>query len=524
LWYYILYRKGTSSGEGSEVFILENLKRFAQTDALAAVGEEGEMSYRLLEDRSEALAAYLVETYPGKAPIVLQGDKEHDMLTGIMAALKSGRPYVAVADNCPEARSRQILEACRPCAVLNIGKGGIKSDLFPAMDREEIEKVVRDRSGKTVDPSNWVQPQDIVCIYFTSGSMGAPKAVLVSRRNVEIHANARGTVAAGDNKVRNILNIPSYTFVASSVNIFVRLGFFGSTLKAVDRGLAADYGRLSEFMFKEQPEDFMCTPSFAEILLKDPRFNSRDLPNVKVIGVGGEVVPNRIISDILDRFPQVQVVNGYGSTETLSANIRCVVTREMALSDKPIPLGRAAPYAQVYVTDDDGNVLPEGETGELVVVSGTVCEGYLNDPERNKSSFFVAENGMRGFRTRDLARIEDGLVYYVGRKDNLEKVGGYRVEIEEVERCLKKVDIVSECAVVPAQSGGHTVMLVAYVVLRQGSPSGLSTVIKIKKDMAQTVPGYMIPQKIVFLDSMPLNASNKIDRALLKERSAITEK
>jgi D-alanine--poly(phosphoribitol) ligase subunit 1 len=117
--------------------------------------------------------------------------------------------------------------------------------------------------------------------------------------------------------------------------------------------------------------------------------------------------------------------------------------------------------------------------------------------------------------------MENGLVYYVGRADNMVKVDGYRVEMEEVERFLSQVSIVAKCAVAPVEEDQRVTMLAAYVVLKPGAKGGIQATIAIKREMAQWVQGYMIPQKIVFLDKLPYNSNNKIDRRLLCEMSKV---
>jgi len=156
-----------------------------------------------------------------------------------------------------------------------------------------------------------------------------------------------------------------------------------------------------------------------------------------------------------------------------------------------------------------------------VIVSDMITDGYYKDPQRTASSFFVEADGTRGYHTRDMAWTMNGLVYYVGRADNMVKVGGYRIEIEEVERHLSQVSIISNCAVAPVEKDQRTLMLAAYVVLKPDAGKGIQSTMAIKKEMAQWVQRYMIPQKIVFLDELPYNSNGKIDRKLLKDMSKI---
>lgn len=174
----------------------------------------------------------------------------------------------------------------------------------------------------------------------------------------------------------------------------------------------------------------------------------------------------------------------------------------------------------LHLVDEDGRELPDGEAGELLTEGDYVSIGYHNRPDLTAKAFYVAPDGTRGYRTGDLMYRRDGY-YYCGRKDNLVKVGGYRVELEDVESNLRRVDIVETCAVVPAMRGSSVVMLADYVTLSDASRSKIAAIGHIKRELSKLVQAYMVPQKIVILDILPKNNSDKIDRAKLKQEAAL---
>jgi D-alanine--poly(phosphoribitol) ligase subunit 1 len=499
------------------VFILSNVKKLAKTNRIAAVGKEGEMSFAELEARSESLAAFLLSRYPGRAPIILWGDKEHDMLTGVLAALKTGRPYVMVPNYYPGKRVQLIVDSCQPCAVFNVCTVPFTATGCDLYEREAFNACCRDYAGITVDPALCVQPDDMVCLFYTSGSTGTPKGVVVTRRNIQ--AMVDWWLPISDLGLGNprVLNFTPYGFSSSMATIYNSLGMLGATLYAVDKELSSDFSQLMAFITQVDPHYFDSTPSFADICLLDPRFCKDRLPSMRQLTVGGEPCPHRTAERLLDSFPGVQVINAYGATETTIGTTACDITREMITSEKPIPIGYPSFNSKVFIMDEAGRQLPDGEVGELVIVSDMITPGYFNDPERTARYYFTDADGTRGYHTRDLAWIENGLVYYVGRMDNMVKVGGYRVEIEEVERYLSKVSAVAKCAVAPAEEDQRVSMLVAFIVLKPEVKIGIQTTIAIKKEMAQWVQGYMIPQKMVYLDELPYNTNDKIDRHKLRQ-------
>jgi D-alanine--poly(phosphoribitol) ligase subunit 1 len=370
-----------------------------------------------------------------------------------------------------------------------------------------------------VDPENCVGVDDPICLFYTSGSTGVPKGVVITRRNVQAMVDWWYPISNLNINSPRMLNFTPYGFSSSLATIYNGLGMLGATLYAVDKKLAADYPSLFEFILKVDPHYFDCTPSFADVCLLDPRFSSDGLPSMRQLTVGGEPCSHHTGELLLERFPKSQIINGYGATETTIGTIACEITMDMVKSAKPIPIGYPSQNSHVYIMDDLGNKLPDGEAGELVIVSDMITAGYFKDSERTAKYYFVEEDGTRGYHTRDLARIENGLVYYIGRMDNMVKVGGYRVEMEEVERYLSQVSIIAKCAVAPVEDDQRITMLVAYVVLKPEAKKGIQVTITIKREMSKWVQGYMIPQKIVFIDKLPYNSNDKIDRNLLREMS-----
>lgn len=503
------------------MFILDNIKKWAAEGRIAAAGGGSEMTYAQLEARSESLAAFLLRKYPGKDPVILWGDKEHDMLTGVLAALKTGKPYVMVPNYLPQARVHAIVDSCQPCAVLNVCAVPFPDAGCDIYRREAVDALCTDFAGAAADPSLRAGRDDMVCLFYTSGSTGVPKGVMITRRNIEALVDWWFPISDIAIEAPRMLNFTPYGFSSSLATIYNGLGMLGATLYAVDKAMASDYPRLMEYLVSVNPHYFDCTPSFADICLLDPRFCGEGLPAMRQICVGGEPCPHRTAAALQERFPGAQVLNGYGATETTIGTIACEITRDMVKSEKPMPIGYPSHNSRVFIMDENGNRLPDGEVGELVIVSDMVTAGYYKDPDRTRQAFFTDADGTRGYHTRDVAWMENGLVYYVGRADNMVKVGGYRVEIEEVERYLSQVSIVAGCAVAPAEDDRRVVMLVAYAVLKPEATRGLASTLAIKQEMAQWVQGYMIPQKIIFIDRLPYNTNDKIDRRLLREMSRI---
>ena len=197
------------------------------------------------------------------------------------------------------------------------------------------------------------------------------------------------------------------------------------------------------------------------------------------------------------------------------------ITRDMLDADEPLPIGRPFETVQAIIADDHGRPLPDGEAGELLVLGEAVSPGYLGRPELNEALFFRTEDGLRGYHTGDLCRMADGMLYYLGRLDGQIKLNGFRVELEDVEQNLVKLPNIARAAVLPVWQDGRVTALTAFVLLEKpDGESALQRARRIKTALAGCLPSYMIPRKILAVDSFPLNTNGKIDKKQLAAQLA----
>jgi acyl-coenzyme A synthetase/AMP-(fatty) acid ligase/acyl carrier protein len=184
-----------------------------------------------------------------------------------------------------------------------------------------------------------------------------------------------------------------------------------------------------------------------------------------------------------------------------------------------LPVGRAVVGKRVDIVGDDGATLPDGEVGEVVVTSRYIALGYWREPELTAQSFTVdpADPLQRSYRTGDLVRRRaDGLVDFVGRKDNQIKLHGYRIEPNEIEAALKTCTGVKDAAVlVRNDAAGVAVALAAYVQLQADVATD-----RIRAELGERVPPYMMPAQIAVLDELPWLPNFKIDRQRLSQIDA----
>jgi D-alanine--poly(phosphoribitol) ligase subunit 1 len=249
-------------------------------------------------------------------------------------------------------------------------------------------------------------------------------------------------------------------------------------------------------------------------------FNEEILPNLKEFLFCGEVLTNVTVSKLHERFPQSVVVNTYGPTESTCAITDVTVTKNINKKIMPLPVGKAKKGTWINIIDENGNILGDGEKGEIIIIGDSVSVGYFNNKELTDKKFGITSinnHEYRFYRTGDEGYLKKKMLYYCGRIDLQIKLHGYRIEIEDIENNLMKVKDVVQVAVVPKYKDGKVNSLVAFVVYNSEN-CDFETGMKIKNELKKFVPEYMVPKKIVFMDSLPRTNNGKIDRKKLGEQ------
>lgn len=290
------------------------------------------------------------------------------------------------------------------------------------------------------------------------------------------------------------------------------------TLYTIDKEMLQDTKSLFSYLGKSDLTLWVSTPSFAEICIQSKSFAADLMPSVSEFLFCGEVLTHKLSDGLAERFPQAKVINTYGPTEATVLVSAVEVTEKMRVDNRSIPIGFPLDEVELRLVDEQGVSVQEDEAfGELLIISDSVGPGYYQRPDLTEERFFVDEqNGKRGYRTGDICFRKKGLYYYHGRADNQLKLGGFRVEIEDIENNLARVENISRAAVVPVWAGEKVQYLAAFVLL--SGPDGLSPLrrsIALKRKAGETLPEYMVPRKIIAVDSFPLNVNGKVDKKAL---------
>lgn len=463
------------------------------------------MSYAQMLTSIRRVASHVERSAGSRNPVLVVGHKEPAMLAGFLGVAFTGRAYVPVDDRLPADRLARVREIARPSLELTV---------------QDIVKVIDEKEDLAV-MSCLARPDDAVYVLFTSGSTGTPKGVVITWRCLLAFINwmlAEQGFAVDDEV---ILGQAPFTFDLSVMDLYLSLAS-GATHVSLARELLGVPGRLFELFSNQKATTWVSTPSFAAFCATDAKFRESLLPKLRRFIFCGERLPWRLARTLLDRFPGVALWNTYGPTECTVAVTSIRVTEELLNEHENVPVGRAMPGTKVFVGDAHHSVIEEGSRGEIIIVGPSVSPGYCACPELTAGSFFEHE-GCRGYATGDWGIQRNGLLFFEGRMDQQVKINGHRIELEDVEQNLRKLSGVLNAVVVPIERNHAIEGMAAFVETESmGVASEFAVSQRLRAELSQKLPSYMLPKKWIFRGNLPANANGKVDRKLLASEVART--
>lgn len=504
--------------------MIEAIEHFAQVqpdfpiyDILGQVHTYGD-----LKKDSDSLAAQIDRLgLPDKSPVVVFGGQEYEMLATFVALTKSGHAYIPIDSHSALERVAAIVEVAEPSLIIAINDFPLADVAAPIFSAEQVQTAFRE--GAPYELSHPVQGDDNYYIIFTSGTTGKPKGVQISHNNLLSFTNWMITDKEFATPERpQMLAQPPYSFDLSVMYWAPTLAL-GGTLFALPSAVTQDFKQLFETILSLPIAIWTSTPSFADMALLSDDFNSQKLPQLTHFYFDGEELTVKTAQKLRDRFPQARIINAYGPTEATVALSAVAVTDEMLQNCKRLPIGYTKADSPTFVIDEEGQKVPNGQQGEIIVCGPAVSKGYLNNPEKTAEAFFEFE-GLPAYHTGDVGSMTDeGLLLYGGRMDFQIKFNGFRIELEDVSQNLNKSKYVESAVAVPRYNKDHKVQnLLAYVILKDGVAEQFEREIDItkaiKEDLQDIMMSYMMPSKFLYRETLPLTPNGKIDiKGLISE-------
>lgn len=488
--------------------LIERIDQWATTFPEQLCFKDGAHSYtyRQLKADSDGLAAFLEEQRANQGPIIVYGGLDYEMIVSFLACTKSGHAYIPIDSHTPAERVALIAEVADYTAIIAWDEWPLAETkgLVTAEQALEAMATVAQPSGKGVTGA------DNYYLIFTSGTTGVPKGVQISHDNLVSYTDWM-LQDFGIKEGQVFLSQAPYSFDLSVMDVYPAL-LSGGQLTPLKKAMINDFKTLFTELPKLALNVWVSTPSFADICLMDPRFNGEENPSLSHFLFCGEELAHSTASKLAERFPKAHIYNTYGPTEATVAITQIEITPEVLTTYSRLPIGRVKADTAIYIMNEAGQPLPEGQVGEVVIVGPSVSKGYYHNPEKTAEAFYDYQ-GKQAYKTGDAGLIEEGLLFYKGRMDFQIKLHGYRIELEDIDHHLAEVSYVKAAAVVPKYLEHKVQQLVAYVVPEKHSFEKEYQLSKaIKEELKQTVMDYMVPQKFVYVAALPLTQNGKVDR------------
>lgn len=462
-------------------------------------------SYSQINNISNNIASHLNASGIGSGSrVALVGTRDAVMFVMLYGILRSGAAAVVIGSEVGEGEGKRQFDAAKVNALIR--NGAIFLDITAENVFLSEDLLYTSKREQYLDVN--IKPSDIAYLSFTSGSSGRPKAVIVTHSNVVHYAEG----------LRQRLNY-SYDEHLSTAHVTTLAADLGHTswlialltggcVHVIDDATARDAERFWAAIKYNKISLVKMTPSHFAALLEE--FPKNTFP-IQTLILGGESLSRSFAIRLFRERIVLRLVNHYGPTET-TIGATCFITnaeKDLPSDEVTVPIGTAIGDAYFFLEKGENE-----EIAELFIGGSGVSKGYFERFDETKRSFKTINNNMM-YKTGDQCRQRsDGNLVFLGRKDQLVKVSGYRLDLAEIEYAVATCDEVEAVFIIPrATSDGNRLVAAIRLSEKINEKESLE---KIRLQLRNKLPLYAIPAPIIVMDSFPLNANGKVDRDFLK--------
>jgi len=433
-------------------------------------------------------------------------ERSPEAIIAMLATLEAGGAYLPLDPSYPKERLEfMINDACVRVLITDRKLRERLPDVgFELLLADELPSA--DTNGCPLPEV--CDPDRLAYVMYTSGSTGLPKAVEVTHRGVA-RLVSEGLFALGEDDVE--LQLVSLSFDPSALEIWSCLLGGGKLVLHPSRNPSLE--EIGDALREHCITSTILITGLFPLMVDEHR---EDLVGLRQLIVGGDVMPRSAAQRLLQAAPGLRLINAYGPTEGTIVATAHVIT-EAAEVSAPIPIGRPAANAQIYLLDPAGNLVPDGLPGEIWIGGHGVARGYRARPDLTAQRFaadpFSEQPRARMYRTGDIGRWRrDGSLDFLGRVDAQVKIRGFRVEPGEIEVVLGQHPAVRECSVLTYESAPGDRRLAAYVVPHAGESLQGS---QLRAYLKSRLPEFMVPSTFTMLEELPRTVNDKVERSLL---------
>lgn len=407
--------------------------------------------------------------------VLIVSEKSCEMLSVMLACLMSGICYVPIELPMPEKRIEAIAIDTKATAIVRISPNFKNINI---LSRENFS-----------DPTE-------VLIFYTSGSTGNPKGILINEANILTFtqwARTQFSITASD----RICAFAPWHFDLSILDLYATL-LSGGSIHCPPKALKVFPYQLTQWLQQQQISIIYLVPTAVRHLVRHGLWSCTLHSALRCLLFAGEPYPISELQELRAAFPDCIIANLYGPTETNVCTWQEIPNYNILSQWHEVPIGKALPNFHLSILDEENHCVTDGTAGELVCAGLGVSPGYIND---SNSSKFFNYKGEWAYRTGDLVRKVQDVYFLLGRKDRQIKLYGHRIDLHEIEAHLRRHALVKDAAVCLDNN-----QLIAFVAMDLPCPTE-----EMAKFCFQYLPNYCCPKKFIFLTKLPLTPTEKID-------------
>jgi amino acid adenylation domain-containing protein len=474
-------------------------------DAVAAVHGTRRVTYAELNAAATVVAAALQAA--GVQPedmVAVVADRSIDWLAAIIGIFKAGGAYLPVDPAYPAERVEALVRRS-DCRTVLVDAPGLAVTATVAAAGAIALPITPATPPRPFQPPA-IHGGSLAYVYFTSGSTGAPKGAMCEHDGMLNHLLAKVETFHLEPGVV-VAQTASQCFDISLWQAYAPLLAGGSTL-IVDPELMLDVPRLLDRLEAERVAVLQLVPSYLDVLVTDLEQRGYRPSTLRMVGVTGEAVSQRVLARWFRACPDIPVVNAYGATEASDDTTHEIIVGTPG--GELVPVGLAIPNVFVDVLDEQGRPVGDDSIGEIAFSGVCVGRGYINDLDRTKAAFEPdpVRPGLRRYRTGDYGQwLPDGRLAFLGRRDQQVKISGMRVEVGEVENHLLRVPGVRTACVVVVPDGASKRLAGFY--------TAQSPIPDLADQLATRIPRAIVPKTLRHRPELPLTSNGKVDRRAL---------